>query len=213
MIVALDELKRVLGIASEDASQDQTLIELMGRALVWVEGEVHRRFDEPEIFVEVKQGSGRRGLFLTGHIDPAVIEDESAGELAVVRVRERFIGDDATGWTELEENTDYERRGDVLYRFGGWAIWNRGMEYELTYPNGYTDAPKDIQALIIEMVASAYGADASSADGTAGITSEKIGDYGYSLGSASSGTAGAAGGGSLSGTGNATLNRWRRKLV
>jgi hypothetical protein len=196
-IVALDTLKRALGLDLEDTSEDEALTELEDRVAEWVEGQTKRRFSAPLSTVEYQYGSGTRDLFLKGHLDVGEAEP-------VIAVAVRFPGGD---W---EEEEDFELREDRLVRTDGW-VWSRGGEYRITYLNGYTLAPSDVQALVIEMVAGQYGADAASAAGELGVTSEKIGDYSYTLGETA--VAGATGGGTISDTGFATLNRWKRLLV
>jgi hypothetical protein len=156
------------------------------------------------------EGRGRRELILYGHVDTTFLE-ESASILEPVHVRVRWVGEGKDAWVDLTFEEEFEFRGDTLYRLNGW--WSRGMEYELTYYDGYETAPLDIQALVLEMVTGGYGANQSVADGTSGITSEKIGDYSYSLGGSGTGDGGAVSGGDLSDTGWKTLNRYRRKMA
>lgn len=196
-IVALDTLKRALGLDLEDTTEDTALEELEGRIADWVEGQTKRRFSTPVSNVEYQYGSGFRDLFLRGHLE--VGEEEPS-----ITVEQRFRDGE---WEEFE---DFELRDDRLVRTDGW-VWPRSAEYRITYLNGFTTAPSDIQALVIEMAAGQYGADAASAAGEVGVTSEKIGDYSYTLGETA--VAGATGGGVLSDTGFATLNRWKRLLV
>lgn len=196
-IVALDTLKRALGIDLEDTSQDTALTELEAGIAEWVEGQTKRRFSTPLSTVEYQYGSGARDLFLRGHLE--VGEEEP-----VILVEQRFRDGE---WEVFE---DFEFRDGVLVRTDGW-VWPRSAEYRITYLNGYTVAPSDIQALVIEMVAGQYGADAAAAAGELGVTSEKIGDYSYTLGETA--IAGATGGGVISDTGKGTLNRWKRLLV
>jgi hypothetical protein len=213
MIVTVEELKITLGIPESDTSQDASLEQLIVRATAWVQEQTHRRFDTPETHVDVVRGRNTRELFLSGHVDPAVVELESAGELGVIHVRERTLGDGKDGWSDLVEDEDYERREDVLYGIRGFW-WSRSSEYEVTFLDGWVSAPDDIKALITELASGQYGADAAAADGTAGITSEKLGDFSYSLDGGSTGSsAGTAGGGVLSDIGRRTLGRWWRPAV
>jgi hypothetical protein len=210
MIVTIEQLRRAAGLAEDDDSQDAALIELESQSVAWIEGEVHRRFSEPILVTEIVEGRGRRELIIYGHVDLAALA-ESASSLEALRVQERWQGEGKDAWAILAEDVDYEFRGDILYRLGG--VWSRGVEYELTYYDGYETAPLDIQALVLEMVTGGYGANQSVADGTSGITSEKIGDYSYSLGGSGTGTGGSVSGGEISDTGWKTLNRYRRKIA
>lgn len=206
MIISLPELKRALGLDPEDASEDEALTELVTRIVSWVEGQTKKRFSTPIEVTEYRLGSGRRKLFVEGRIAGPAAEDP---DYVYITVSERFaLGD----WEVLVEGEDYERRDNALIRLDDWA-WPPNAEYKLVYHNGYheSEVPEDIQALVIEMAAAQYGADAAAASGEAGISSEKIGDYSYSLDA--SAVVGASGGGSVSDTGMATLNRYKRKLV
>lgn len=203
MLVTLEELKRSLGLDVDDDSDDANLTDIVERATEWVEGQTKRRFSTPESTTEILRGSGRRDLYLMGHV-AGLNSEEEHGEVVV---EERFLYGD---WEVMDELLDFERRGDKLVRIDG-SVWSREAEYKVTYDNGYTAAPADIKALVLELAAGEYGANASAADGTADITGEKIGDYSYTVGSSQ--VAGAIGSGVVSGTGQATLNRWMRRLA
>lgn len=197
LVVDGDALKRALGI--EDDSEDALLSDLEARAVEWVERELHRRFQPPEERIEYRPGSGTRTLYLNGHVDDAD---------ATVAVRERSLcGGD---WATVDD-VDFERRGDTLVRIDSY-IWSCGAEYELTYDDGYADAPGDIQQLIIDLVAverARSSTTASVSSGDAGIKSETIGEYSYTMDSAAA-TSATTTSTTLSATSAATLNRWRR---
>jgi hypothetical protein len=192
LVVSGTALKLALGIT--DTSEDAELEQFEAAAVAWVEGEVHRRFQSPadDQRVEYHEGTWTRTLYLKGHID----DPDSS-----ITVRERSSR--GGQWTTLTEGTDYERRGDTLISLDrmGWSCWS---EYEVTYDDGYEDAPADIQALIIELVASSR----TMTDGGGDVTSETIGEYSYTVASAV-----AIATLDLTGTGRATINRWKRGRV
>jgi hypothetical protein len=211
MIVTVAELKTALGIDELDVSQDAYLEQLIVNVGAWIQEQTHQYFDTPVARTEILEGSGERKLYLPGHVDESqTLGDESADLAALVAVRERLIGEGKNDWTDLEEDTDWERRKDALVRIGSWPCWLRNSEYEIQFMDGWVSAPPDIKALVIELASGQYGADQANADGTAGIASEKLGDYSYTLGDGVGTSAGTAGGGMISDTGLMTLNRWRK---
>lgn len=205
MIISLEELKRALGLDPDDTSEDEALEELLTRATAWLEGQTKWRFQEPVATVEYRFGSGRLMLYTRDRIaGPA----EADPDYVYITVEHRYGNGD---WETLEEGVDYERRGEQgLIRLDGFP-WAPNAEYRLTYNKGFHEAevPEDIKALLIELVAIKYGADAEVAAGTEGLSSEKIGDYSYTFSSSSSSSSG-GGATSLSDDGYQTLNRWKR---
>jgi hypothetical protein len=201
MVLPLDSLKRVLGIALTDASQDDTITEVEARMVAWVEGQTKHRFQSPTSRVEYVTGPGTDTLYLSGHIDVMVPTPTD------IVVSERVFGAD---W-DIVDVTEYERRRDTLVRLEG--VWYGTCEYRLEYLDGYTIVPGDVQALISELVVGQYAAEQSSADGSVGITSETlVGVYSYNL-NRTARSANEPGGGTLSDVARRTLNRWTRRLV
>lgn len=200
MIVDLSVLKLALGIADDDTSEDDLLTDLESRAAAFVEGDTHRRFQAPVATIEFVEGTGTRKLFLAGHIE----EDSTA-----VTIRERTVGGSSSDW---EAFTDVEERGDMLLRTDG-SVWDRNSEYEISYEDGYNEAPADIQAVVIELVSIGRNATAAATSGATGTeTSVTIGEYSYQL-DAGAAAAAAASASTLSATGLATLKRWRRARI
>lgn len=270
MIVSLAELKGVLDLDLDATDEDEYLTRLIASATAWVQGETHRRFDVPTPVVEVRDGNGRKNLYLKGHVDevllgddaptvivaaPGALQDETsvptgpllyelpvgfildfgsskfakltaaakADDLSLeteplprnllpgdeaniprnVRVSRRslYSSDD---WEALTADEDYKQRGDVL--FAMWGVWSRCDEYRLEYSDGYVNPPEDIKSLVLELAQNQYLLNESSAEGTAGITSETLGDYSYTvdLGAV------AVGSGGLSSNSTRTLNHYRR---
>ncbi len=200
LLVDLDDLKTALGVDGTD--EDDALELLEGQAAAWVEGRLQRRFQSGEERKEYVVGSGTRTLYLNGHI---------ADTDATVAVRERALNG---GTWEDTDDVDFERRGDTLVRLDA-LVWSRFVEYELTYDDGYSEVPGDIQALVIELVGVMRGAAtaaASVSSGTAGLKSETIGEFSQTF-DTSAATSAASASSSLGETGLATINRWRRGRI
>lgn len=212
MIVELEQVKDLLGIDQTDTSEDEHLTQLILAATEFVQRETHQRFDVPIPRTDYVVGTGRREMYIRGHIDerPSTDAPESADPLALIAVHSRLIGDNGE-WLELVEGTDYERRDDTLMAFGVLgAFWDRCLEYRLHFMDGYQTAPEDIQQLILELVSRQYTVDNDLASGTAGVTSEKIGDYSYTV---DLGAAASISGSVLSTSGWMVINTYKRRLV
>lgn len=195
MIVSLAVIKQALGIDPTDTSRDEELTRVEGSVASWVEGQTKRRFNAPADRTEYVRGSGTDTLFLSGYIDA------SAPEPIAVTVDERFIALGPAGWLAVDPLI-YETRGSRIVRLDGW-VWQRNAEYRIIYQDGYVTAPLDVQALVLDLIQTTLAA--SSED--AGVQSEHIGDYSYSL------EAGASSGSGASDESLKTLNRWKRLLV
>jgi len=212
MIVELAQVKVLLGIEADDDSSDEHLIQLILAATAFVERETHQRFQPPIPRTDYVNGTGRREIYIRGHIDetPSTDVPESADPLALIVVSQRLIGDNGP-WDEMIELEDYERRDDTLLSFGVWGpFWDRCVEFRLHYHDGYVVAPDDIQQLIIEIVMRQYNNDIAISTGTAGITSEKIGDYSYTV---DLGATALISGSIITASGWLTINHYKRILV
>jgi gp6-like head-tail connector protein len=210
MIVSLDEIKRVLGITLSDTTEDDNLTRLILAATEWVQGQTHRRFDTPILTTEYKSGHGHRILYLAGHIDDSAAADnpsETLDPTSSVHVYRRPILEGFRDWEELIEGEDWERREDALVFIRAWQVWPLEDELKITYMDGYAQAPEDVKALILELAMNQYLLDAESSSGSAGITSESLGDFSYSVGTS------AAGSTTISASGMRTLNYRTRKFV
>lgn len=192
-LVTLDALKLALGIDEDDESEDESLEAIEGRVAAFVEAQTGRRFQTAETRVEYKEGSGTRTLYLSGHIEPSDTEDD-----VLVAIRDRPLSGGA--WSDVDAEDFELRAAGTLVRLDG-SVWRADYEYELTYEDGYAEAPADIQALVIELI----GLERSNASGDAGLVSEQIGPYKYTLD-----TTAAAASLSVTDSARATLNRWRR---
>ena len=212
MIVSLDELKRVLGIDLESTDEDENLTRLILAKTTWVEGATHRRFDTPIAHVQYEDG-GEDKFYLEWHVDDSVAADnpsESLDPTTSVRIFRRPRMEKFRAWEELIEGEDWERQDQTLVFLRAWCIWPYEDEFKLEYLGGYALAPEDIKEVILELSMNQYLSDVEMSGGTAGISSEKLGDYSYSVGSASSAVSMA---GTVSNNANATLNRYKRKFV
>lgn len=196
-IVGLDELKAGLGIALSDTSEDESLAQLEEYAAAWVEERLDRRFHAPAAKTAYIVGNGTRTLYLWGNVED--------GDVVV---SERTIG--TKEWTALETPDDVfelrtSPRVQKLIRVDG-SHWLRGVEYRIVWNDGYTTAPADIRALVIDAVNQARNAlIAINDEGT--VKSETIGDYSYTLDLSVAAGALSAG---LTGTSQDTINRWRQ---
>lgn len=213
MIVSLDELKRVLGIDLGDTSEDDNLERIILAKTAWVEGETKRRFDTPVPHVQYEDGSGEQELYLEWHVDDSPEADnpsESLDPTTSVRVSRRPRSEKWRAWEPLVEGEDWERRGQTLLFLRTWQVWPGEDEFKIEYLGGYARAPEDVKEVVLELAMNQYMADADTSSGTAGISSEKIGDYSYTIG---------AGGGASSAVGfltdasSRTLNRYKRKIA
>lgn len=212
MIVSLEELKHVLGLPLGPTDEDAHLTRLILSATAWVEGETHRRFQEPISFTEYRDGNVERRLFLYGHIDDSSAADsatEGDPTTSLHIFRRPVILGSSTDWEELIVNEDWERRRDTVLFLRMWGVWPCEDEFRLTYLDGYQNAPEDIKQVVLELARDQFLTDVASAEGTAGITSETIGDYSYTVDLGAVATAS----GSLSGTSRMTILRYQKKFV
>lgn len=205
MIIDLARLKSKLGIT--DDTHDEDLTAVIAEQTAWVEGETHRRFDAPILVTETIVGSGRTTLWLGGHIE---LDNEDEPTWGTVSVTERV----AFAEPELLDPLSYSVRGGTslasIVRVDGF-LWSRGAEYDVTYYDGYAVPPADIQALIYSLATTAYRMDESTADASAGITSESlVGVYSYSIDRQH---ATLESSGELSDLSKRTINRWKRTFV
>lgn len=203
MIVPLDELKLALGIGVDDEDEDDSLIALEAQAAAWVQEKLERRFYPPAERIEYLKGTGTTTLFLWGNVEDGIVE-----------VSERSLG--GGSWEEVEDAEEvFELRPSArvqkLERIDG-SGWARGMEYKLTWNDGFTTAPTDIKGLVIEAVRKqreALLAGAAVALGEGVLKSETIGDYSYTLDLSAAAVA-LNTSTLLANMTTDTINRWRR---
>lgn len=211
MIVSLDELKRVLGIDLANTDEDENLTRIIEAKSTWVQGETRRRFDTPIPTTEYHDGNGECEFVLFGHVDDSPEADnpsETLDPTTSVRVFRRPKAERFREWEELIEGQDWERRGQTLIFLAAWSVWPLEDEFKVTYLDGYASAPEDIKEVVIELAMNQYMGDADTASGTSGITSEKLGDYSYTIG----GSSASASVGFLTDASSKTLQRYKRRF-
>jgi hypothetical protein len=147
----------------EDDEHDSDLQALLDRVSEFVEHDLDWYFREPRAKVEVLDGTGEHALYLR---QPPV-------DAVAVEVRGTAAGD----WDTIEASA-YELDGRGLYaRSPPW--WTPGKRnYRATYDEGFDEVPGDIQQVVLDLVAAAWRARSGD---MAGIKSERIGDYAYTL--------------------------------
>lgn len=217
MIVSLAQVKQLLGIELDDTSEDDHLTQLILAATVFVESETHWRFDTPIEKTEYQVLPGFRAMYLRGHVDTSTPPESESAFDSTVHIAARGVGDVGGTWEDLVEGEDYERREDTIlfagpYGFHGWwwNSWPYGVEFRATYMDGFWEAPEDIQQLILSMVSRQYTTETDLASGVAGVTSEHIGDYSYTV---DLGAAATITGEAVTSTGWLTINHYKRILV
>lgn len=161
-----EELRVRCGLDANDASHDATLTAMEAAAVAVVQRETGRNFGPVANLAETFDGGGV-SLWLASDPNPAD---------AVTGV-DRWNREDAA-W-EAQEGTDYRVIGRQVIRADG-AAWERGYTlWRVRYPAGYQagEEPPDIREAVIAMVKASFAAE--TAGGSAGMESEKIGDYQY----------------------------------
>lgn len=213
MIVSLTELKEMLGLDQDATDEDAKLTRLINAATTTFEGKTRRRFREPIMVTEYRDGDDNRVLYLRGHIDDENAADSGSDDPAlslIVSRRARMLA--TAEWEVLTIDEDYERRKDTLRFLRAWRVWTCEDEFKIEYLDGYFVAPEDVHAAILEMAMNQYLSDIASSSGTAGITSEKLGDYSYTVDLGAIGSSGGTSG-ALSDTTKDTIQRYKRRFV
>jgi hypothetical protein len=157
----LGELKRMLSIDDADTTQDEALHRLLHAALLSLEGALNRRFGEVDSYTEYIDGSDRgRNLWLA--------EEPDTGTL----VLEEW---DGSAWVTVAAG-DFDIRSNGLRRIDS-DYWE-SKEYRATYTKGYDTLPADVHQAVLAVAVAMY-----RATGNAGLRSETIGRYSYTMGS------------------------------
>jgi len=159
-MIALTDLKAWLGITVD--TYDDMLTALEGRAVDFVERQLQWYFGQPRETTEYLDGTGTPRMFLRQPPDDGV----------VVLAYRSGVG---AAWTVAEEE-DYEITGRGLYSAFA-SVWYKGLRnYRAVYLEGFSDPPGDIEQVVYSLVGAIWNRRDKE-----GYTSEKIGDYSYTL--------------------------------
>lgn len=208
----INTIKGIIGIDEDDTSQDVKLAELIRFAVAVVQGKTKRYFGQPASRTEYHVGPDRDKFVLEGYIDDSPAANASddptlnPSTSLVISRRTRGSGGD---WEDLVEGTDWERRKRQIIALNPFVWWPSCDELRCVYLDGYVDAPDDIDRVIVEIAVSQYMTDLAAGTGTLGVTSEKLGDFSYTLDSSVSQFDYNV----LSSFGRQTLERYRRRFV
>jgi hypothetical protein len=184
-MISLVRLAEILGITDE--AEFEQLEQQRDAALAYIESATNMTFGPATSTTYMLAGSGTSRLYLPEPVSvvSAVSEYSYAGATAEA----------------LALTTDYLLRAvgreTYLLRVGSGAIWDRDYEYAVTSTVGYAEdaGPKDVEALLIELVRQSI-----NAGGEEVMKSETIGGYSYVRFDSETLSAGA----------QETLKHWRR---
>ena len=159
-MIPLDDLKVWLGVKVD--TYDDLLTALEARTVAYVERQLQWYFGEPRETTEYMNGTGTPRMFLRQPPDDGVV---------VLSYRSGV----STDWAVVDTE-DYEitRRG--LYSVYA-SVWYRGLRnYRAVYLEGFSSPPGDIEQVVYSLVGALWNRRDKD-----GYTSEKIGDYSYTL--------------------------------
>lgn len=126
---------------------DWVLEALIARTVDFVERQLDWYFREPRDAVEVLDGTGLRALWLRQYIA------EETATSPLVEYRTGVGGD----WTELDAD-EYEYSVGQRALFNTW-IWTRGVQnYRVSYREGFTTMPGDIEQLVLDLIVAKWNA-------------------------------------------------------
>lgn len=144
-----------------DTVRDDVLQELMDRALEAVQRNLDWYFGTPRDTSEILNGTGRARMWL--HQPP--VDD------AVVAYEREGVGYD---WVVIDP-TLWETNGREVLAAGIFTSGFRNFRFD--YEEGFATMPGDIEQLLLDMVKQKWNEGER-----AGIVSETLGRYSYSLG-------------------------------
>lgn len=160
-------VKSWLDIAEEAAEAgyaadhwDVELAALLARTVDAVQNELDWYFGDPRAAVEVLDGPGHQALWLRQYIvNAALTVEERSG-----------VG--GTWATVDSDDYEFEVGGRGIF---GAAAWARGKRnYRVSYTEGFATWPGDVEQLVLDLIASAWGRETDPT-----MKSEHIGDYSY----------------------------------
>lgn len=129
-----------------------------------VERMCNRSFASAE-YTEVVDGNGQTDILLSNY--PII----SLTSITLVNP----FDDNGVDWGTDNVKIDYE--AGTLYSPYGWPVGR--FNISVTYTAGYATIPDDLKAVVCQMVLDAY----SNTSKRTGITSERMGDYAYTIAS------------------------------
>lgn len=183
------EIKRALGIPTADTSRDTDIAYAEAAAVAYVERATGRYFGEPREFIQYFDGAQTAALYL----DEPPLVDIYGALLDPFEVASRA----GATWTAAETDTYDIDGARVIAVDSVWASGSRNLR--VTYTAGYEAGtePADIRAAVLALAVAMF-----REQDAAGLQSESIGGYSYSLATTT-----------LDTTTKRTLHAWRRVLV
>ena len=184
----LQVIKDWLGITTSD--YDTPLTELRDRLTERIQRRLDWYFGPPRPVVEYLNGQGRPTVFLR---QPPV------GGVVAMAYRSS-----PTEWLAYPTDEFFvDNRKVINTAVGFWPYGTRNLR--ATYEEGFETPPGDIAQLLLDLMQ----ANVTTTSGAAGgnVTSEKLGDYSYTIGS------GVTGALELSGHWADVYNSWRRGRI
>lgn len=187
-MIRAEDLRHHVGATIDD---DDLLLELEAAAIEDIEGATNRYFGPivaASPFVQILQGTGTARLYLDevpeDPLPSAVKERAYEGATSTDLLAGQPEGYDI----RTDETRPAHSRGVAwLHRRDG-MVWDRSMEYLVTYEAGYAwvdelenelAAPEEIRQAVKELVGILWKHDER---GGGNLTSESIADYSYTLG-------------------------------
>jgi hypothetical protein len=179
-VIAIADLESFLGVAA--GTDTDLLLALEAAAVKLVENATHRYFGTATAVTEVYPGNNQRDMYL--------LEPPTAAT-GVSIIYQGWPGDTTTSLASSDDD-GWVLRDQHLTRKGGY-VWDRTYEYKITYTRGYaltasaaTGTPADIAApddirQVVKMIVARWYGGGTPAEVLGGISSERIGDYSYTL--------------------------------
>lgn len=169
-MVSLTKLRA--NVKAAIAVDNDVLQGMIDRAVDFLETQTRHYFGPVVTVTEYLNGAGSRHLYLA---EPIAVVDSDSGDITV---EERpYPGAVATVIAIDEFQARPAKHQTLLVRGGSsGAMWTRGLEYAVTYEQGYAvdGLPGDIEQLVMDLIALRL-----KFLGKEGMRSESIGGYSY----------------------------------